>query len=619
MTPFRDLPITKKLRLVIILTSSVILLVGSIMFITYELVVVKQSAIRSYVSTTQMIGANCSGSLLFDVPEDAQDVLAAVRAEPSILFAAVYRTNGALFASFPATDPSLPLRLETLEPSLRVKGRELTVLQNIYDQRGRIGVCYLRASLADVYDRVNLYSFLTGLVLLGAFFAGFVVSRPFQASIVQPLLELAATARRVTEDRDYSVRARKHGNDEVGVLTDAFNQMLRQIHEREVALRESEERYRSLVSAMTSVVWTADAEGKFVTPQPSWEAYTGQTWKDYSGWGWLKAVHEEDRAGVERMWKAAVVSQKIYEADGRVWNNLAGYYSYFAARAVPLTNQDGTVREWVGTITDIDAQRKAEEKIHQLNAELEERVVQRTAQLAESNKELEAFTYSVSHDLRAPLRHIVGFGNLLKEEYGPRLPDGASEYLNRMIQGARNMGQLVDDLLNLARVGRQELNMQVANLNSILDELVRDFTMDQKDRVIRWKIEPLPLVECDPGLIKQVYANLLSNAVKYTRTRNEAVIEVGVLRQQSYPVFFVRDNGVGFSMKYVDKLFGVFQRLHRSEDFEGTGVGLATVHRIITKHGGRVWVEAELDKGATFYFTLHTEPGTADSTTSAPA
>jgi light-regulated signal transduction histidine kinase (bacteriophytochrome) len=166
------------------------------------------------------------------------------------------------------------------------------------------------------------------------------------------------------------------------------------------------------------------------------------------------------------------------------------------------------------------------------------------------------------------------------------------------------MGLLVDDLLNLARMGRRELSLQVSGLKSLVDELIKELQPECEGRQIEWQIGVLPFVECDPGLMKQVFQNLLSNALKFTRPRSQAVIEVGQKDRNGTPVLFVRDNGVGFSMKYADKLFGVFQRLHRAEDFEGTGVGLATVQRIIQKHGGRIWVEAELEKGATFYFTL---------------
>jgi PAS domain S-box-containing protein len=247
---------------------------------------------------------------------------------------------------------------------------------------------------------------------------------------------------------------------------------------------------------------------------------------------------------------------------------------------------------------------RAHAELQQLNQQLDERVRDRTSELQAANRELEAFSYSVSHDLRAPLRHISGFSKILSEEYGPTLPQHAQHQLQRIQEGTRRMGELIDDLLNLSRVGRHELQSQVISLENLVRQVMSDLEPECESRDIHWKIENLPCVACDGALLKQVFQNLLSNALKFTRPRRQAVIEVGCGEQQGVPAIFVRDNGVGFNMKYAGKLFGVFQRMHRTEDFEGTGVGLATVQRIVQKHGGRVWAEAELDKGATFYFTL---------------
>lgn len=257
----------------------------------------------------------------------------------------------------------------------------------------------------------------------------------------------------------------------------------------------------------------------------------------------------------------------------------------------PLQTEEGLLVS--GAIRDITERKRRQEEI-----------LLKSEQLEAANKELEAFTYSVSHDLRAPLRHIDGFSKILMEEHHASLPPDAHRYLTRVRQGTQLMGRLVDDLLNLARVGRQEIRQQVAGLRSIVEDVRDELQREAGDRQVEWRIGPLPFVECDPALMKQVFSNLLSNALKYTRPRPQAVIEVGQTQQNGQPVIFVRDNGVGFNMKYAQKLFGVFQRLHRTEDFEGTGVGLATVSRIIHKHGGKTWAEAELDKGATFYFSL---------------
>ena len=246
-----------------------------------------------------------------------------------------------------------------------------------------------------------------------------------------------------------------------------------------------------------------------------------------------------------------------------------------------------------------------EREVRRLKEALEQRARQHAAELEAANHALDAFTYSVSHDLRTPLRQVDSFVRILRDELGGRLEPTARHYLGRIEDGARHMGRLVDDLLNLARAGRQAPRLRPTPLNEVVQRVLAQLAPDVAERRIEWRIaDDLPAVECDPGLMAIVFTNLLSNAVKYTRPREHALIEIGGTAHRGERVLFVKDNGVGFDMKYADKLFGVFQRLHRAEDFEGTGVGLATVQRIIHKHGGRIWAEAEPDRGAAFYFTV---------------
>jgi signal transduction histidine kinase len=265
-----------------------------------------------------------------------------------------------------------------------------------------------------------------------------------------------------------------------------------------------------------------------------------------------------------------------------------------------------TQRATINMLEDFAAERsKAEGVSRELGESVELLRVAKEATEA-SNRELEAFSYSVAHDLRAPLRHISGFSQMLMEEFAPSLDPGAHKYLERIQAGTQKMGLLVDELLNLARVGRQTLNRQSTQLNPMVTEVVTILQPESQGRRVEWMIADLPTVECDPVLVKLIFQNLLANALKFTRPRARAVIEVSHKENEEdgLLVFMVRDNGIGFNMKYVDKLFGVFQRLHSAEEFEGTGIGLVTVQRIVQKHGGRVWAEAEPDKGAAFYFTL---------------
>jgi PAS domain S-box-containing protein len=266
----------------------------------------------------------------------------------------------------------------------------------------------------------------------------------------------------------------------------------------------------------------------------------------------------------------------------------------------PIKDRLGKVIGASKIARDITARKLAERQVQKLNAELNDRV----EELAASNKELESFSYSVSHDLRAPLRQIDGFSKILLTTPVDSLSQDAQECLRQIREGTRHMGQLVDDLLNFSRLGRQELLKQTVDLDALVRSIVTELQQETKERRVTWRVHALPAAECDNALVKQVFRNLLSNALKFTRQRAEAVIEVGHRLEDSQDVYFVRDNGVGFDMKYADKLFGVFQRLHLQEEFEGTGVGLATVQRIVLKHGGRIWAQAELNAGATFSFTL---------------
>jgi PAS domain S-box-containing protein len=273
----------------------------------------------------------------------------------------------------------------------------------------------------------------------------------------------------------------------------------------------------------------------------------------------------------------------------------------------PIKDRDGKIIGASKIARDVSENKKAEAEIRRLNAGLERRVAERTAELEAANQELEAFSYSVSHDLRAPLRAVNGFAGIVLEDFGPELPEAGRAYLERIRNSGQRMGVLIDDLLAFSRLNRQSVNRQPVNSAKIVRDALDELKPQQEGRQIEMRIGELPPCHGDPVLLKQVWVNLLSNAIKYSRDRKPAIVEAGCARENGGNAYFVRDNGVGFDMRYANKLFGVFQRLHRADEFEGTGVGLAIVQRIVQRHGGRVWAEGRLNEGAAFHFTIDGE------------
>jgi light-regulated signal transduction histidine kinase (bacteriophytochrome) len=284
-------------------------------------------------------------------------------------------------------------------------------------------------------------------------------------------------------------------------------------------------------------------------------------------------------------------------------------------RGFPIRNEEGKVYRIAGIAEDFTARREAEMEICRLNDELEQRVVERTAELEAANRELEGFAYSVAHDLRAPLRGINGFLNILLEDLGEELDEEAQGYLRSACKSTIRMDRLINDLLTFSQLSRQPLERRPVRPTALVHEALRDLSHLAKDREIDLTVDDLAPCRADATLLKQVFANLLGNALKFTREGVVPRIHVGCDIADGEPIFFVRDNGIGFDMRHADKLFGVFQRLHRSDEYEGTGVGLALTQRIVERHGGRLWAQAEEGRGATFYFSVGSSPGNWRSTT----
>lgn len=358
--------------------------------------------------------------------------------------------------------------------------------------------------------------------------------------------------------------------------------------EAERRLRESEARYRALAEATYAAVWRTDGQGRVVEPQPQLENLLGKSFEQLRDHGFLDSVHPHDQEMTAQMLEEHLASGKPAEFEQRIQLS-NGIYRWFRLHSVPILGDDGRPIEWVGTHTDIH-----ESKVmHEL---LEERVQERTRELQQASEEMAGFAYSVAHDLRSPLRAILGTSRILEEDFGEILPDEAKPLLERQVVNARHLANLIDDLLRLARLGQQAMKRQRLDITEIAQRMA-DAHPEAEIRV-----QPGMSTYGDPSLVQLLFSNLLENAVKFSP--EGGTITVGETRSVRGKTFFVKDEGVGFDMEFAGKLFQPFQRLHRQDEFPGTGIGLANVHRIVSRHGGTIWAESTIGRGTTFFFTL---------------
>jgi len=452
------------------------------------------------------------------------------------------------------------------------------------------------------------------VVVVSALLVGVVTSR-----ITTALHELASAAAAIAEG-DYNRRVRADRSDEIGWLGDTFNRMTERVEashqelearvrERTTRLTEATDTLKHRVAELNAVrheldqffslsldmLCIAGTDGRFHRVNPAWQRTLGWSAAELTERPYVEFVHPDDRAATDAQSAGLAAGNNAVEFENR-YRAKDGSYRWLSWKAVCAVD-DGLIYAAARDITA--AKQSAEDLERHVN------------ELNVINGELESFSYSVSHDLRAPLRHVTGFASMLEKSAADRLTDQDRRYVRTITESATRMGRLIDDLLSFSRMSRATLERRPVDLDRVVRDAMQEVAPAVNGRKIEWKIAPLPRVTGDPAMLRCVFVNLLSNAVKYTSGR--AAAEIAISPDASSPdrtVVAVRDNGVGFDMTYVDKLFGVFQRLHRSDEFEGTGIGLANVRRIIHRHGGAVWAEGAVNQGATFYFSI---PRTGES------
>jgi PAS domain S-box-containing protein len=568
----------------------------------------------------QLVSVGTEAAVAFQDPARAGEILATLRANPQIVRAEIVLRNGRSLAVYQSRSANhIPVTTFTHEGVL-LNHDNAQLIQRL--QEG--ATLRLVMSLDDLKREIRRFvlAFAAGiLALVAALTLGLRLA--LQRFLVRPITMLAQTAEQVRVRADYEQRVSVVGEDEVALLGRNFNAMMAVIQEREAELQRSNQFQQTILDNVAYGIVSTTPDGQISSFNRAAGRMVGYAANEVIGkevaFLWHDRAEVEQRARqlsdelgqpVKEGFDVFVARPLRHLPEEREWTYLRkdGSRVSVLLSVTAIRDDDGTVAGYVGLMYDLTERKRAESEIHRLNAELERRVVERTAQLESANNELEAFCYSVSHDLRAPLRHIDGFVQMLLSSCRDGLDGNGLHYLDVIHLSVQRMAELIDDLLNLSRTSRAEMRRRDLDMNKLLDEVLRPLKDSCGNRAIEWVVGDLPTVGGDASLMKQVWANLVENAVKYTRRQDVARIEITSRDEADQVVFMVGDNGVGFDMRYVHKLFGVFQRLHSEDQFEGTGIGLATVQRIIQRHGGRVWAEAELERGARFYFSLPKAP-----------
>lgn len=590
----RDTPIKRKLMVILMLTSGVVLLLTCVAFFTYELTTFKDKAFQGLATLGDVIATNSTASLAFDNQSDATEVLSALKARPQIIAAALYDADGKLFARFPAKLPADSFPRAPEHDGFRSDGSYLTgFMPVVQGDNTRLGTLFLESNKSAMYDRLSRYTVLAAIVMLVSLGIAYLLSAALQGQISRPILAMAETAKAISQRGDYSVRATKVGEDELGLLTDAFNHMLEQIEQQNRAIRESHERLNLALKASGVGTWLWDIANSRIDLDEFTYPLFGIQSREFAGTyeSFIALVHRDDRERVRAEMQHVAATNEVYESIFRVrWPS--GTIRDLSARGKLLPGASGQSSRMTGVFWDITERKRAEERLKGLLVELER-----------SNKELELFAYVASHDLQEPLRMVSSYTQLLERRYADKLDDDAREFIGYAVDGASRMQRLINDLLDFSRVSTRGRPLAPADVGEILGTVRVNLSVAMEESGAILTSEQMPQIVADAGQIGQVMQNLIGNAIKF-RNGTGAHVHVGVVERDTEWEFSVHDDGIGIEPEYFERIFVIFQRLHNKGDYPGTGIGLALCKRIVERHGGKIWVESKPHEGSTFFFTI---------------
>lgn len=618
MMVFQYLSIKHKLVVIILFVSFVVVACGFSIIIYNDIKIFKKDLFETSELNAKLISEYSKGPLSFGDKEMAEEILAKIENISWVLNAHLYDKNNVYFMSYNKNNVGEFLYPKEKTEYTILKDGYLHIYRPIIQKNEYLGSLYIRATVEPLTEKINQYLYTVITVMVGLFLFAYFLAVKMQKFISDPVLNLADVTKQISERDDYTVRVIKTGEDEIGSLYDNFNNMIESIERRKferdralVSLQESEKKIRAVFNQSFQLFALLDTDGKILEiNQPSFEIFlyrvedlSGQNLYDVLWWEKsprqkLKLQNSIINAASGEVSRYEIIYQK---------NNEQRYIDFSLK---PIIKDFKKINYILAEAHDITGIKKAEEQVRNLNLELEERVDERTKQLENANSELEAFSYSVSHDLRAPLRSINGFSQVLLEDYYNNLDYEGQEYIRRVRRASQRMSDLIDEMLKLSKITRIELQKKDLDLSKIAEDIFNDLKMNEPSLKIDIIIEKKLFTRGDEKLIGIMLNNLINNAVKFTRNKPEPKIEIGLLKEKMIAdvryenLFYIRDNGAGFDMNYAEKLFGAFQRLHLDSEFEGNGVGLAIVKRIINKHGGHIWAEGIINEGAVFYFII---------------